>query len=551
MEWSGAEIIVKSMEREGVEIVAGIPGGSNLPLYDALSKSAIRHILARHEQGAGFIAQGMARASGRVGVCLASSGPGAANLLTAIADAKMDSVPMVAVTGQVGRAYLGTDAFQEMDVFGMTLPISKHNFLVRSAAELPGIMQSAFRIARSGRPGPVVVDVPKDVQFERAEVSDWPEAGSFEEEPEIPAEKMEELSRLLVGSERPVILAGGGFSRKGDAELLRRFAEENDIPVAMTLQGLGILPSGHPLSLGMMGMHGDVATNRLVHECDLILGLGVRFDDRATGNTHRFCPQAKVAHIDIDRAEIGKILPTDWSAIGDAADALRRLSGILRGRKRPDWSKRLSELRKKYPPASEPSGDWADPRHIIHEAARIAGNSVTVLTDVGQHQMWVAREFPFQRPGQLMTSGGLGTMGFGLPAAIGAALASSEPKLLFTGDGSILMNIQELATLAETGGNVKIILLDNGHLGLVRQQQELFYGGNIAASKFERRLDFASIARGFGIEAFDFGISENPEADFRRALEQEGPALVRIPIHETQNVLPMVPPGKANDESIF
>ena len=550
MQFSGAEIIIKMLEKEGITVVSGIPGGANLPLYHALAKSSIRHVLTRHEQGAGFIAQGMARSTGKPAVCFATSGPGATNLVTAIADAKADSVPIIAITGQVPTTMLGTDAFQEVDMFGITLPITKHNYLVRSAGELPRIMSEAFRIALSGRPGPVVIDVPKDVQLEQVEIQDWP-AATTQEHPDIDEAALQRIAALVNASQRPVLYIGGGIVHAHAFEELRAFARRSSIPVASTLLGLGCFPASDPLNLGMLGMHGAAATNFILQEADLLLACGVRFDDRATGNIAHFCPQAKIVHIDIDPAEIGKNRRVDEGLAADIRIALAELLPRILPDQRLAWGAFQQEMRSRHQQAEPRDADMQHPRNIIRAVAEIVGPETIITTDVGQHQMWVAQTYPFNVPRTLLTSGGLGTMGFGLPAGIGAALANPGRRVVcFSGDGSILMNIQELATLAELGLDVTVIIMNNGHLGMVRQQQELFYQATYIASRFESRPDFAAIARGFGLRGYDLGNTPQPRQLLATALRGSRPCVVNAPVRGEENVFPMVPPGAGNTRMI-
>jgi acetolactate synthase-1/2/3 large subunit len=547
MKITGAALTMRLLERQGVTTIPGIPGGASLPLYDALRASAIRHVLARHEQGAGFIAQGMARATGRAAVCFGTSGPGATNLLTAIADAKLDSIPIVAVTGQVPRAMIGTDAFQEIDTYGLTIPITKHNYLVRSAAELLDVIPDAFRIATSGRPGPVVVDVPKDVQNEEIEVGRLPEPGRPDAPPAPAAADVARAAALIDRAKRPVFLVGAGVIAAGASERLRRIAERASVPVASTLLGLGAVPAGHPLALGMVGMHGARFTNLVLDECDLLVGLGVRFDDRATGKAEQFCPHATIVHVDIDASELGKIKRPDLAMAADVGLTLAALEPLVAAAPRPDWTRRVAALRAAHPLATPGDDDPLRPYGVIRHTAALVGDDAILTTDVGQHQMWVAQAYPVGRPRQWLTSGGLGTMGFGLPAAIGAALATPDRRVVcFTGDGSLLMNLQELATAAEEGVDVTIVLLNNAHLGLVRQQQQLFYGERYHASRFRAEPDFAAIARAFGIGAHDLGTAADPLASLERALGERGPVLVNVPIAAEENVYPMVPPGAPN-----
>jgi acetolactate synthase I/II/III large subunit len=551
MKATGATLITQLLERQGITTLAGIPGGASLPLYDALHASRLRHVLARHEQGAGFIAQGMARLTGQPAVCLGTSGPGATNLLTAIADAKLDSIPIVAITGQVPRAMIGTDAFQEIDTYGLTIPITKHNYLVRSAAELLEVIPEAFRIAASGRPGPVVIDVPKDVQSESVEFERLPEAGRADTAPRPHDEDVARAAALLNQAKRPVCLVGAGVIMAGASRELRRLAETASIPVAATLLGLGAMAHDHPLFLGMVGMHAARATNLLLEDCDLLIALGMRFDDRATGKAAEFCPRAQIVHVDIDASELGKIKQPTLGIEADVGDMLRALEPLVAPRTRCAWRAHMARLRAAGALAMPGADDPCEPYGIIRRTAALVDAHSIVTSDVGQHQMWVAQAFPFTWPRQWLTSGGLGTMGFGLPAAIGAALAMPERTVVcFTGDGSLLMNIQELATAAEEGVNVKVIVLNNAHLGLVRQQQQLFYGGRYHASRFHAEPDFAAIARGFGITAYDLGTAGDPLTILAGALHGPGPCLINVPIAHEENVYPMVPPGAANRDMI-
>ena len=549
---NGAEIAVRLIERQGIRTVAGIPGGAVLPLYDALARSRrLRHVLARHEQAAGFIAQGIARASGRCGVCIASSGPGATNLLTAIADAKLDSIPLVAITGQVPRAMIGTDAFQEVDTFGLSLPITKHNFLVASAEDLLHVIPSAFKIAISGRPGPVLVDIPKDVQTELVEIGEWPAPGEPDAAPAVDATGIARAAELIEAAARPVLYLGGGVVQSGAAPLALKLAERSSLPSVMTLMGLGAVAHDHRLALGMLGMHGARFTNLVLEESDLLIALGARFDDRATGKVAEFCPGAKVVHVDIDAAELNKLRHAEVALTGDVATVLEELVPRLRPRGRRRWLARVAELKRRHPLKTPGIETLTSPYGIVAAVAAAAGDDTLVTTDVGQHQMWVAQAYPLRRPRQLLTSGGLGTMGFGLPAAIGAALAAPRSTVVcFSGDGSLLMNIQELATAAEQNVNVKVVLLDNGSLGLVHQQQTLFYGGRVFASKYRRPPDFLQIARGFGIDCLDLNDIADAVPALASALRRRGPVLIRAGVDANAQVLPMVPPGAANCEMI-
>ncbi len=547
---TGAELTIELLQRQGISQIAGIPGGANLPLYDALSRSAIRHVLARHEQGAGFIAQGMARVSGRPAVCFATSGPGATNILTALADAHLDSIPVVCITGQVPLPLIGSDAFQEVDIYGMSLPVTKHNFLVRSIDELLSVIPEAFRIAASGRPGPVLIDIPKDVQMAEIEFDAWPEPGRPDTPHSAPLDAIEQAATAIDSAQRPILYLGGGVIHAGAAELASTLAEQSDLPTVMTLMALGALPENHPLSLGMLGMHGAAATNHALHRCDLLIAVGARFDDRATGRLAEFCPDARVIHFDIDASEIHKVRHADIPLRGDVGQSLQKLIERIGTRQRSHWREEIAELRQSYP--SAPWGEALErPQALIRRVGELLGPNAVVTTDVGQHQMWTAQVYPFSRPRQWLTSGGLGTMGFGLPAAIGAALAEPKrPVVCFSGDGSILMNIQELATAAEQGLNIKLVLLNNGALGLVRQQQDLFYRGNRFASDLSASPDFCAIARGFGWSTLDLAEKGYDQEALAEALDAPGPQFIHVPIDGTQRVYPMVPPGGANHQML-
>ncbi len=549
---TGAQLIVQMLERQGVKTIAGIPGGAILPLYDALSQSeVIHHVLTRHEQGAGFMAQGMSRVSGRPEVCFASSGPGATNLVTAIADAKLDSIPMVAITGQVPLAMIGTDAFQEVDTYGMTIPLTKHNFLVRSVAELPQVMVDAFRIAMSGRPGPVLVDIPKDVQNALIDIDALPEPAVADPAPAIDLAAIEQAAAMINGAEQPVLYLGGGVVASGASHAAVTLAEQAGLPTTMTLMALGAMPMDHPLSIGMLGMHGARYTNYILEEADLLICVGARFDDRAIGKAAQFCPKARIIHIDIDPSELHKIKTAHVAITADVGQALEALLPRIKVTLRKRWLSHVESLKTRFPLQMDGEDDPRSHYGLIKAVANALDDSAVVATDVGQHQMWVAQAYPFRRPRQWLTSGGLGTMGFGMPAAIGAALAEPQRTVVcFSGDGSFKMNIQELATLADEQLNVKIILMNNNSLGLVYQQQNLFYGKRVYASKYKRQVDFVKIAEGFGIPAIDLDQSDNPRATLAQLLSEPGPCLIHASIDREQFVYPMVPPGGANTEMI-
>ncbi len=552
MRLSGAELIIKLLENQNVKFISGVPGGFNLPIYDALYYSEkITHILARHEQGAGFIAQGISRSSDEVGVCFATSGPGATNLITAIADAKMDSTPLVAITGQVPLSAIGTDAFQEVDCYGLTMPITKHNYLIRDINELFTVIPEAFRIAKEGRPGPVLIDIPKNIQTQMIEVDDI----NMYEAPKKPKKVIDddvlnEIKNMIASSKRPIIFAGGGVTNSDSAKELYDFAKKTSIPVTLSLMGLGTFPPKNELYLGMIGMHGAPYTNYLMDKSDLIIALGVRFDDRATGYIENFCPNASIIHIDTDPSEINKLKKTHISVTANLKDFLARIIDKLEETKRDEWLNTVNEYRNKYPLPKYNSP--IHPVNLINFLSDTLKEDSIICTDVGQHQMWTAQRYEFKKPKTLLTSGGLGTMGFGLPAAIGASLINPDKDVVcISGDGSILMNIQELATLADHNLNVKLIILDNHYLGLVHQQQQLFYNKHYMASEFISNPDFETIAKGFGINSITFNDNNFSQEKFKEILSQKGPYVITIEISQKENVFPMVAPGASNTDMIF
>jgi acetolactate synthase-1/2/3 large subunit len=545
---NGAQLIIKLLERQSIDTIAGIPGGANLPMYDALCQStAIKHILCRHEQGAGFVAQGIARSTGKAAVCFATSGPGATNVLTAIADAYLDSIPVVCITGQVPASLIGTDAFQEVDTYGMSIPITKHNFLVRTVQELLTIIPKAFELALSGRPGPVLVDVPKDVQMAEISFEDWPEPGEREKEKATDIESLRAAADMINRAKRPILCLGGGIIHACAADEAKALAEKGGLPATMTLMGLGAMPADHSLSLGMLGMHAARSTNMALQDCDLFIAAGARFDDRATGKIVEFCPGASVIHMDIDPSEVSKLKTAHIALVGDVKSSLKALLPLLEENDRTIWRNQIEVLKEMYPMTSPEATIPEKPYGLILKISELLKEGNFVSTDVGKHQMWAAQVFPFERPRQLLTSGGLGTMGFGLPAAIGASLAHPDKQVvLFTGDGSLQMNIQELATAIEQQVNVKIVVMNNNSLGLVRQQQNLFYDKNVFASDFQIDIDFVTIAKGFGMKA----VNADPGCDLPALLEsmlnEPGPCLINVPIGKEEEVYPMVPPGASN-----
>ncbi|WP_422526403.1 acetolactate synthase large subunit [Serratia fonticola] len=549
---TGAQLIVHLLERQGITTIAGIPGGAALPLYDALSQSTvIQHVLARHEQGAGFMAQGMARTNGKAAVCIASSGPGATNLVTAIADAKLDSIPLVCITGQVSSSMIGTDAFQEVDTYGISIPITKYNHLVRDISDLPQVICDAFRIAESGRPGPVWIDIPKDVQTAEIEWDSLPPMAVPDAPPAFDSKQVEQAAAMINQAKRPILYLGGGIICAEAHKPVLEMAERSNLPTTMTLMALGAMPVEHPLSLGMLGMHAARSTNFILQEADLLIVLGARFDDRAIGKTEQFCPNAKIIHVDIDRAELGKVKQANIAIHADVGQVLQQLLPMIEAQPRTEWMNTVNDLKREFPINMPNVADPLSHYGLVKAAARCVDESAIITTDVGQHQMWVAQAYPLSRPRQWLTSGGLGTMGFGLPAAIGAALAEPQRKVLcFSGDGSLMMNIQEMATAVEHNLDVKIILMNNQALGLVHQQQTLFYQQHIFAATYPKRTDFLKIAAGFGLDTCDLNAEADPQAALLAAIQRPGPCLIHALIDINEKVYPMVPPGAANIEMI-
>jgi len=578
MKLTGSEIIIKVLKMHGIDLVAGIPGGYILPFYDYLARSGIKHVLVRQEQAAGFVAQGIARTTGKPAVCLVTSGPGAINLLTSVADARCDSIPIVAITGQVPTSLIGTDAFQEGDTFGLSFAITKHSAMVKRIEDLLEVMCSAFEIAASGRPGPVLIDVPRDVQVAQIEVTDQQLAAAekrikdfnrfaegrrnlFRTKDEDFAPLVDIFARTLAQAKKPVLYIGGGAQSPEAAAAIAAFRAVYKAPVVTSLMGIGVTDSSE--SLGMVGMHGSYCANRAMHDADCVFVLGARFDDRAAGVSEQFCPSASILHIDVDAAEIGKILPPFASLVYDLEEALPAVTEALqaadcsgKAADREAWYKEMQALKAQVD--SHFVGRKADcslpnPRSFIADlpaqAAKcgIKAEDIIVSTDVGQHQMWTAQCYPFTRPRQLLTSGSLGTMGFGLPTAVGAALANPGKRVVcFSGDGSILMNIQELATLAEQNLDVTVIVLENGTLGMVRQQQKFLFDRNFSASVFMQNPDFVAVAKGFGIRAVD----ANEDSDWYKTAFAKGPCLVRLRIDPEEDVLPFVVAGHANIDSL-
>lgn len=551
--WNGAKALLEVFQSEGVEIVFGYPGGSLLTLYDALLDSPIKHVLPRHEQTAVHAADAYARATGKVGVCMATSGPGASNMVTGIANAYMDSIPLVIITGQVPTNLLGSDCFQEVDITGMTMPITKHSYLVKDANDIPRIAKEAFHIAGTGRPGPVLIDLPKDVIAAEVTASQPSKVTlkSYKYFSKGNSGQIEEAVKALAQSKKPVVYAGGGVITSGAEKVLGELIKKTDIPVVTTLMGIGSLPSSHPNLLGMVGMHGTITANLAVNDCDLLIAIGVRFDDRVTsGLKHRFATKAKVIHIDIDPAEIGKVVRAHIPIVGDAALVLEE---IVRKAKPPSISQWWSQLRKwqkKYPLCYEQDGQL-HPQAILEAMGKIGGEDAIITTDVGQHQMWAAQFFPVKSGRQFLTSAGLGAMGFGFPAAIGAQIAYPD-KLVFlvTGDGSFQMSIQELATTVQYKLPIKIILMNNGVLGMVKQLQKMFYEERFSQIQLNANPDFVKVAEAYGIKGIRIETPDQVEPAIKEAIALPEPVLLDCLISPDEVVLPMVPPGKVITETL-
>ncbi|SFE69519.1 acetolactate synthase large subunit [Alteribacillus iranensis] len=551
-EMTGSSMLIQALARENVDVIFGYPGGAILPTYDEIYRTGIRHILSRHEQGAIHAAEGYARISGKPGVCVVTSGPGATNVVTGIADAMIDSLPLVVITGQVATTVIGTDAFQEADVVGVTMPITKHNFQVREVDELPRIIKEAFHIATTGRPGPVLIDLPKDVSiasgfFNYDQPVDLPGY-----QPTVIPNKLQikKLSEAVTKAKKPAILAGAGILHAGGSKELLEYAEQQQIPVANTLLGLGSFPGTHSLSLGMAGMHGTYTANMTLHEADLLISIGARFDDRVTGALQHFAPNAKVAHIDIDPAEIGKNIETAIPVVGDAKEALRML--VEENGEAPQiesWHQQVNEWKKEYPLWYKEEENTLKPQRLIEMIYEETGGEAIVTTDVGQHQMWAAQFYKFDQPDHWVTSGGLGTMGFGFPAAIGAQFAEPDKQVVAVlGDAGFQMTAQEMSILQELNLPVKIILVNNASLGMVRQWQELFYEERYSNSLFPIQPDFVKMAEAYNIKGWKVEEPNDMQAALKEALDHEGPVLMDCRVTKDENVYPMIAPGKGHHE---
>ncbi|HZO55612.1 MAG TPA: biosynthetic-type acetolactate synthase large subunit [Bryobacteraceae bacterium] len=561
---SGAKILLECLTREGVDCIFGYPGGVTLPFYDALYDHPIRHVLVRHEENAAFAAEGYARATGKVGVCCATSGPGATNLTTGLVDSMMDSIPIVALTGQVTSKLIGSDAFQEADTFGITRPCTKHNYLVKNLSELPQIIHEAFYLANSGRPGPVLVDIPKDVfqghyQYQPVNSIHLP---GYKIHLDGHAGQIRRAAQMMWEAKRPYVYGGGGILASGASKELKELVETLDAPCVLTLMGLGALPSSHPNFISLPGMHGSYAANMGMYECDLLIALGVRFDDRVTGRLAAFAPHAKVIHVDIDPAEIGKNRTADLPIVGDVKRVLSKLNKNLQemipthqaqnAAGRRDWWSQMRAWQTEHPLQPEFSTDEIKPQHLITELDRLGGGNAIVAVDVGQHQMWSAQFFRFNEPRLWLSSSGLGSMGFGLPAAIGAAFARPDKTVIAVmGDGGFQMSVPELATIASHGLPVKLIVMNNGYLGMVRQWQELFYNNRLSSVTLDCFPDAEKLAGAYGFK----GKTVDKPHELRAALEEcfaePGPYLLNVKVTPFENVYPMVPAGGAINEMVL
>ncbi len=551
MKMTGAQIICECMAREGVEVIFGILGGAVLPLYDTLPQyPQLRHVLVRHEQGAAHAADGYARVTGKVGVCFATSGPGATNLVTGIANAQLDSVPMVAITGQVATPFIGKDAFQEVDITGITLPITKHNYLARDAASLAKTVREAFLLARTGRPGPVLIDVPRDVFQEEAEFNYPSKVAPAGYKPTLQGHptQIKKAARLINESRRPVILAGRGILISGASAEVKYLAETAQIPVVTTLLGISSFPESHILNFGMGGMHGMAYANMANSNADVIIAIGMRFDDRFTSRVSGFAPGARIIHIDIDPAEIGKNVRVDVPIVGDVKTVLDALNKLIEPTQHIDWFEQLDLWRKEHPSTYIRNSNGILPQYVVRKIYDVTEGNAIITTGVGQNQMWAAQHFWYDKPNQFVSSGGLGTMGFGLPAAIGAKIGCPDETVwCIDGDGGFQMTLQELGTIAQERAAVKIAILNNGYLGMVRQWQEMFYERRYVATPLSGP-DFVKVAEAYGISGLKVTEKEDVEPAIEKAMAEDGPFLLDFRVEPEENVYPMVPPGEAITE---
>lgn len=552
MQLTGADILVECLLEQGVDTIFGFPGGAVLNIYDSLYKyrDRIRHYLTSHEQGAAHAADGYARATGKVGVCLATSGPGATNLVTGIATAYMDSVPVVAITGNVALNLLGKDSFQEVDITGITMPITKHNFIVKDVNDLAGIVRRAFYIAQEGRPGPVLIDIPKDVTAQKADYTPMPKPEIPRRTEGITEKALEHAVELIMSSSKPLIYAGGGVVSSGATEELIEFAEKINAPVTLSLMGMGGFPATHPYYTGMIGMHGTKTSNIAATQCDLLIAIGARFSDRVVSKAERFAPNARILHIDIDEAEINKNIRSSRHIIGDVREVLRALNGRIEKVERNEWMSFIADMKERYP--LKYRDDILTPQYIIEKIYEITGGDAIIATEVGQHQIWTAQHYKFTRPRTFISSGGLGTMGYGLGAAIGAQIGVPGKKVInIAGDGSFRMNMNELATAVEYRLPIIEVIMNNHALGMVRQWQNLFYDGRYSQSTLDRGTDFVKLAEAFGAVGYNLTRKEDVEETISKALDQDRPVVINCEIDRDLKVYPMVPPGAPIEDVIM
>lgn len=563
MERTGAQILLESLKREGVNVLFGYPGGAIIDIYDELPRHPeLKHVLVRHEQGAVHAADGYARASGKVGVCLVTSGPGATNTVTGIATAYCDSIPLVVLTGQVPTNLIGNDAFQEVDIVGITRPCTKHNFLVKDITRLAQTLREAFYLARSGRPGPVLVDLPKDVMQASTEFV-WPDDVSMRSYNPTYKPNLNQLRRSaeeISRARRPMLLAGGGVILSNGSQALRELAQTLHLPVAYTLMGLGAFPATDPLSLGMVGMHGTYAANMSINHTDLLICVGARFDDRVTGKLDAFAPSARIVHIDIDPTSIRKNVEVDVPVVGDCRLALEGILEICKAKmgdrdwleEHTEWLRTVADWKKDHPLCYNDEGKAIKPQKVVETLFELTRGDAILTTEVGQNQMWTAQFYNFTEPRTLLTSGGLGTMGYGFPAAIGAQMAFPDKKVItVAGDGSLQMNIQELATVVQERLPIKVVILNNGYLGMVRQWQELFFNHNYSSTNMEAQPDFVKLAEAYGAEGYRISTREELLPTLKTALASPRPAFIDVRVEREENVYPMVPAGAALDEMLL
>ena len=555
MELSGAEIVCESLLKEGVDIIFGLPGGAVLPLYGALSKyPQLRHVLVRHEQAAVMAADGYARSSGKVGVCVATSGPGATNLVTGIASAMMDSVPIVAITGQVPRAAIGKDSFQEIDISGITLPITKHNFLVMEVEDVAHAIKEAFHIARTGRPGPVLVDLPKDVLLDLKTEFIWPDLPNlpgYNPPGDAPIEQVAQAAKLINQAERPIILAGHGVLISHAYDQLIELVEKAQVPVITTLLGISSVPTDHELNMGMPGMHGMAYNNLAINEADLLIALGMRFDDRITGRLRDFAPNAKVVHVDVDASEVNKNVKATAPVVGDLKHVLNQLLPLVEPNVHIDWHRRLDELKSQHPSLNIRETEELLPQYVLNRLSEVTHGDCIVVTGVGQHQMWAAQHCKFNSPNTLITSGGLGTMGFEVPAALGAKMGRPDKTVWsVAGDGGFQMTMCDLATAVENNIDVKFAILNNGNLGMVHQWQDLFYDKDYFATEYSGNPDFVKLAAAYGIPGLRVTKPSEVADVMQQAMETSGPVVIDFVVKGNENVYPFIPAGESVNEML-